>query len=278
VKSTIEICPLGQRRTDLTDAELNETQSNYLTRTADPRYSAVRTLLQGWLDRVHDEDAKKSLASRLRRQDDDVFDSAFWELYLHEAYRRGGYSVTFHPPLQQSSASPDFLVERLHESFYVEATTVQQAKKQRSADRRLAVVLDAFHNHEVDLPFRVAVNHGRVGHSSPSTAKLIRRVSLMLSGGSPASWSWVGPAHRAIAGSALLPRWAVPVAMCAVRAPDRRFRTAVSRSSRHILKAMTMRLQAFGGWPGVREKLIRREDLSGDEAADAPPRRLILHA
>jgi hypothetical protein len=32
---------------------------------------------------------------------------------------------------------------------------------------------------------------------------------------------------------------------------------------------MTMRLQAFGGWPGVLEKLIRREDLSGDEAAAA---------
>jgi len=32
---------------------------------------------------------------------------------------------------------------------------------------------------------------------------------------------------------------------------------------------MTMRLEAFGGWPGVRERLIRREDLSGDEAAAA---------
>ena len=30
-----------------------------------------------------------------------------------------------------------------------------------------------------------------------------------------------------------------------------------------------MRLEAFGGWPGVLEKSIRREDLSGDEAATA---------
>ena len=35
-----------------------------------------------------------------------------------------------------------------------------------------------------------------------------------------------------------------------------------------ILKVMTMR-QAFGGSPGVLERLIRREDLSGDEAAAA---------
>lgn len=32
---------------------------------------------------------------------------------------------------------------------------------------------------------------------------------------------------------------------------------------------MTVRLEAFGGWPGVREWLVRREDLSGDEAAAA---------
>jgi hypothetical protein len=32
---------------------------------------------------------------------------------------------------------------------------------------------------------------------------------------------------------------------------------------------MTMRLEAFGGSPGVLEGLIRREDLSGDEAAAA---------
>jgi hypothetical protein len=34
-------------------------------------------------------------------------------------------------------------------------------------------------------------------------------------------------------------------------------------------KVMTMRLEAFGGSPGVLERLIRREDLSGDEAAAA---------
>jgi hypothetical protein len=32
---------------------------------------------------------------------------------------------------------------------------------------------------------------------------------------------------------------------------------------------MTMRLEAFGGWPGVLDGLIRRADLFGDEAAAA---------
>jgi hypothetical protein len=37
-----------------------------------------------------------------------------------------------------------------------------------------------------------------------------------------------------------------------------------------MLKVMTMRLEAFGGSPGVLERVIRREDLSGEEAAAAP--------
>jgi hypothetical protein len=32
---------------------------------------------------------------------------------------------------------------------------------------------------------------------------------------------------------------------------------------------MTMRPEAFGGWPGVLERLIRREDSPGDEATAA---------
>ena len=36
-----------------------------------------------------------------------------------------------------------------------------------------------------------------------------------------------------------------------------------------ILKVMTMWLEGFGGSPGVLEGLIRREDLSGDDAVTA---------
>jgi hypothetical protein len=41
------------------------------------------------------------------------------------------------------------------------------------------------------------------------------------------------------------------------------------RECSDILKVMTMGLEAFGGSRGVFERLIRREDLSGEEAAAA---------
>jgi hypothetical protein len=41
------------------------------------------------------------------------------------------------------------------------------------------------------------------------------------------------------------------------------------RECSDILKVMTVGLEAFGGSPGVLERLIRREDLSDEEAAAA---------
>ena len=41
------------------------------------------------------------------------------------------------------------------------------------------------------------------------------------------------------------------------------------RGCSDIMKAMTMGLEAFGGSPGVLERLIRRKDLSCEEATGA---------
>ena len=57
----------------------------------------------------------------------------------------------------------------------------------------------------------------------------------------------------------------MPQAPC-IRASEAPLKCA---SVRHILKIMTMRFEVFGGSPGVPERLIRREDLSGDQAAAA---------
>ena len=46
---------------------------------------------------VDDETERNALRSRLRSGDNTAFESAFWELYLHEAHRRLGYRITVHP-------------------------------------------------------------------------------------------------------------------------------------------------------------------------------------
>ena len=82
----------------------------FLDRSGDPSIAAVRTLMADWLGHVptrHEPD----LRSRLQSKDDAQFESALWELYLHEAYRRSGYKVVIHPPLAGTGCRPDFLVE-----------------------------------------------------------------------------------------------------------------------------------------------------------------------
>ena len=58
--------------------------------------------MAGWLSHIsslHIAD----LQCRLKSKDDAEFESAFWELYLHEAYQRSGYKLTIHQLLPESS-------------------------------------------------------------------------------------------------------------------------------------------------------------------------------
>ena len=48
------------------------------------------------------------------------FESAFWELYLHELHSRLGFRVDVHPPGPRTT-HPDFLLTRGSERFYLEA-------------------------------------------------------------------------------------------------------------------------------------------------------------
>jgi hypothetical protein len=55
------------------------------------------------------------------RKNDESFESGFWELYLHEGYRRSGYTITIHPDIPGASTHPDFLIEGHGSRFYLEA-------------------------------------------------------------------------------------------------------------------------------------------------------------
>jgi hypothetical protein len=79
-----------------------------------------------------------SLASR---KDDESFESGFWELHLHEAYRRSGYAITIHPNVPGQSTHPDFLIDGHGSRFYLEALRVGTSYARRGQAQRLADVL-----------------------------------------------------------------------------------------------------------------------------------------
>jgi len=126
-------------RTDDSRREDNEGIFVFLGRSARPSSSEVRQLLEDWLSHVPEGPDRNQLRGALaNRKHDESFESGFWELYLHEAYRRSGYMVTIHPDLPDERTHPDFLVEGNGRRFYLEAVRVGTSTAHRGQAQRLA--------------------------------------------------------------------------------------------------------------------------------------------
>lgn len=121
-----------------------ETIAQRLMRCATPADSRIRSLLESWFVRLP-EPARSDIRSRFWERDARLALAAFWELYLHEVFRRHGYQLMLHPATGQSGARPDFLVIRANEAFYVEALVHAPSTEAWRAQRRLYPILDVLH-------------------------------------------------------------------------------------------------------------------------------------
>jgi hypothetical protein len=135
-------------RTDLTARLHNEPAYDFLNRCADPFIDDIRQLMAGWLSHVSCEHADE--LRRLQGKDDEQFESAFWELYLHEAYLRSGYGLTIHPEVAGTTRHPGFLVEGNGARFYLEAvracaSAASVAEEKRLEDARVLATLGLDH-------------------------------------------------------------------------------------------------------------------------------------
>lgn len=128
-------------RTDESRREENEGVFAFLGRSARPSSGEVRWLLEDWLSHLPDcTDRNHLLGALASRKGDESFESGFWELYLHEAYRRSGYTVTIHPDVPGERTHPDFLIEGNGSRFYLEAVRVGTSPARRGQAQRLADV------------------------------------------------------------------------------------------------------------------------------------------
>jgi hypothetical protein len=87
-------------RTDPSRSRRAETTFPFLDRVDDPVFARVRKLIEEWFAAYPSDGSDKQgaeLRGRFTSGSDQDFASAFWELYLHETYRRAGYAATPHP-------------------------------------------------------------------------------------------------------------------------------------------------------------------------------------
>lgn len=109
-------------RTDRRPARADERRFDFLNRSASLCFGHVRELIEDWFSQLP---ANEQAGMRgALRADNDASASAFWELYLHEGYRRAGFMIDVHPSIPGRPTRPDFLMRRGNEEFYLEAVSV----------------------------------------------------------------------------------------------------------------------------------------------------------
>ncbi len=122
-------------RTDGTPARHGEGPFGFLNRSASKYFGSVRELIEQWYGHIPAEH-QAGIRGNLRA-DDHHLASAFWELYLHEAYLRSGATIAIHPEIPGRTTRPDFHITLDERSFYLEAVTVGRPPAEIAEDRRL---------------------------------------------------------------------------------------------------------------------------------------------
>jgi hypothetical protein len=125
-------------RTDYELAKYTDEDYSYLNRSARPDIVVIRDTLESWFSSYPDPD-KHELKERLK----DRFDPAYYELFLHELFRREGFTIIIHPSIEDSTKRPDFLIEKAGVKIIVEAkVAVGKSDQEVKSEKREALVMD----------------------------------------------------------------------------------------------------------------------------------------
>jgi hypothetical protein len=103
-------------------ASYTEPNFVFLNQTSREEFARIRDLLEVWFERYPSRE-QSEFRSRFRSSNDYQHQAAFFELFLHELLLRLGCKLRLHPPLDNTTKVPDFLVEpQTSHKFYLEAT------------------------------------------------------------------------------------------------------------------------------------------------------------
>ncbi|MEN8671706.1 hypothetical protein [Nocardioides sp.] len=149
-----------RERTDRSPCRADETSFDFLDRTGSQFFSPVRDLVHRWVNALPVDD-QPGVIGNLSKGDNHSFESAFWELYLHQLVKGSGFDVDIHPEVPGSTKHPDFLV-RAPQPFYLEAVSVGTNRERVRSDRRLHDVEAVLDKTRVD-GWTLSFNWERIG-------------------------------------------------------------------------------------------------------------------
>jgi hypothetical protein len=159
-------------RTDASYIRAHESHFDFVDRCSLPLAVNARSAIEQFVARYPESD-QKELAARIRSGNNQLFQSAVFEIILHEFLSRLGCKLESHPLLPNGSAKrPDFLVTTPDdEQFYLEAVLATERGDHRSTSRIKESVLD----YVSDTPhrdFMVAIRSTGTPTTQPAAKKL----------------------------------------------------------------------------------------------------------
>ncbi len=157
-------------RSDPDQSDHDERTFDFYDRCSNKVIGLVRDRLEFWFARYPEGRDRNDLLGRFRSGDRRHWNSAFWELYVHEALRRFGFDVVPHPALNDVPTHIDFLATRGMERVFVECVTLGHADDdvaRRNGVAALQAALDksGLHDYWLDLEIDsygpTPIPHGR---------------------------------------------------------------------------------------------------------------------
>lgn len=102
------------------------------------KFVVIRNELNNWFSK-YPNSAKK----QLKRDFQSNFDSAFFELFIHELFLKQGFSLIPHPTIPNSTKNPDFLARKGEVEIYLEAkVATDESKEERAIKVKQYVICD----------------------------------------------------------------------------------------------------------------------------------------
>jgi hypothetical protein len=163
-------------RSDLSFASYGEENFSFLNRSNRPEFVAASEMIEDWFSR-YPSSQQIELASRFRdKNTPQNFDSAFFELFLHEFFTRGGCEVVVHPESCGSSKRHDFLITTpTSVQFFLEAIVVTGvSQEERATQSRTDDFYNAL-NRVVSPDFLIIVRHFNFKPGSPIPLSKVRK-------------------------------------------------------------------------------------------------------
>jgi len=121
----------------------------FLCKSPSEEAEFARKVIERWFS-YYPKTEQDNFISRLQTNDDQEFNSAFFELFIHELSRCIGYDITFHPELENNKAKrPDFKLILGSEEFYLECiTTNELSSEEKRAEKIINIFLDGINGIE----------------------------------------------------------------------------------------------------------------------------------